>query len=354
MERADHCETRASLSPSAGLILETLFLCLGVGLILAGAFKGIDRIVGDLSITFVAIVLEAVPFVLVGTVIGGLIEEFVPQEFIQRRLGSGSTTALLAAAALGIVFPVCECAIVPVVGRLLRKGVPVPVAVAFLLAVPLVNPVVGASTALAYRFDWTVVALRLGCGYAIAVCAALLVQRLYRNQTALMEDRSLPVEECCCHCHEHEAAPEADRIVYRLFLALRHACNDFFDVGRFLFLGAFVAAGARTFIGMDTYVELMNTPWLAIALMMALAVALNLCSEADAFIAASFRGIIPSSAQLSFMLLGPMLDLKLLLMYSTVFRPRFIALLSIVVIALVFVTSLAAQYVLGEVISAPW
>jgi hypothetical protein len=95
-------------------------------------------------------------------------------------------------------------------------------------------------------------------------------------------------------------------------------------VGRYLIVGAFIAALMRSTIDMNTFLSLKDSPLLAIVLMMAMAVLLNLCSEADAFIAASFRGLMPDAAMMAFMVLGPMLDIKLILMYFSVFRKRVI------------------------------
>ena len=130
----------------------------------------------------------------------------------------------------------------------------------------------------------------------------------------------------------------------RLRHALQHAADDFFAVGRFLVIGAFVAAVLRSSLSLDTFTLLAADPWLAIVAMMALAVLLNLCSEADAFIAATFRDLLPLSAQMAFMVLGPMLDIKLLLMYLAVFRKRLILWLCLVVPLAVFAAAMAVQF----------
>lgn len=333
------------------LFLEIAFLVLAIGLLVLRKVPGWHDFVGDLALSFVAIMVEATPFMLVGSLVGGLIETFVPQEFVSRTLAGRSRIAVFIAAAVGIIFPVCECAIVPVVKRLLNKGVPLSAAIAFLLGGPIVNPIVAGSTWLAYRGSWGVVSTRMICGYVIAVTVALVLDLLFRNKQVLLEGvqhQHTATCGCCGHDHDHEHGGEAT-IVAKFFGALQHACSDFFQVGRYLVIGAFVAALARTTIGVDACRELFAAPWAAILMMMGLAVALNLCSETDAFIAAGFRGVLPETAQMAFMVLGPMLDMKLVLMYLTVFRKRVIVTLALVTALTVLAAMLLLQYSFGGI-----
>ena len=126
----------------------------------------------------------------------------------------------------------------------------------------------------------------------------------------------------------------------KLGLAVSHAAEDFFDIGRFLIIGAFIAAVLQTLVPRHILTSMVGTPVLSILIMMIMAVVLNLCSEADAFVAASFRASrVPVSAQLAFMILGPMLDIKLVIMYLKVFRVRAIAALTALTFLAVFVST---------------
>jgi uncharacterized protein len=337
----------------ATYLLESVFVAGAVFLLVLGGRSELRPIVGDLAISFVAIMAEALPFMLLGSVVGGLIEVFVPQEWVQRSFGTRTYASVFIGAALGIPFPVCECAIVPVVRRLLHKGVPLPGALAFLLGGPIVNPIVAGSTWLAYRGDWDVVMVRMACGYAIAVAVPLLVNFLFRHAPVLVEEPSSRHAEACGCCHHEHAGGGAIPVIARFWAAMQHACDDFFDVGRFLVIGAFVAAFCRTTIGVDMLQDLCASPGLAIVMMMGLAIALNLCSETDAFIAAGFRGVVPESAQMAFMVLGPMLDMKLLLMYLTLFRKRVILTLSCLIFSAVFAAMMLLHYSRGGWFGAP-
>jgi uncharacterized membrane protein YraQ (UPF0718 family) len=303
--------------------------------------------------------LEAMPFMVFGALVGGLVEAFVSSERLTAMLPRRGWVTVMLAGGLGVFLPVCECAVVPVVRRLMGKGLPVPAAIAYLLGGPIVNPIVAVSTALAYGLDWRVVGLRAGLGYVIAVGVALTMGRVFRHQPIL---RSRQAES---H-HPDEPREEQDHAEHahtghndvscafgsghaglspksKIAIALRHAADDFLMVGHYLVLGAFIAALAQTYIDRKAFLFLTEHPVLPSLLMIALAILLNLCSEADAFIAASFRGLVPLPAQMAFMLTGPMLDLKLLLMYQEVFRKRAIVALAVFILLAVFLAALGMK-----------
>ncbi len=282
--------------------------------------------VRNFALVFVSIVLEALPFMLIGSCVGGLIEVFVSREKLTEHLPRRPWAVTCLAAAMGLVFPVCECAVIPVVRRLTRKGLPLSAAVAYLLGGPIVNPIVTASTLLAYKFAWTVVSIRLLAGYGIAVVVGLLMGRLFARRAALLESSVAPDGGCACCSHNAHESPTG--LSGRIVAALRHASDDFLAVAHFLVIGAALAALAQTLVERHLFLRFAAFPILPSLSMMALAILLNLCSEADAFIAASFRGLLPMPAHMAFLLTGPMFDLKLLLMYRTLFTRRAILMLS--------------------------
>jgi uncharacterized membrane protein YraQ (UPF0718 family) len=297
-----------------------------------------------LSITFVSIVLEAFPFILIGTLLGGVIEVFVPRERIAAVLPAGKRRSIFLAAALGLIFPVCECAIVPVVRRLLQKGLPLGAAIAFLLGGPIVNPLVALSTVVAYNFDWTVMLERLFLGYLVAVCVGVIFERWFGKDNSLLVGINRSDDQGQSDGNSAETA--ATPLWIRIRLAVIHAADDFIDIGRFLVIGAFIAALLQTVVPRHVFAALADTPNLSILAMMGMAVTLNLCSEADAFVAAAFRVLLPASAQMAFMVLGPMLDIKLVAMTLGVFRKRAVAVLA----GLTFITVFAAIILKGLLI----
>ena len=294
----------------------------------------------EASLYFIAVVLEAFGFMLIGCLVGGVIEEFVPDDAIPRLIGKRQLTGILLAGLAGIVFPVCECAIVPVMSRLIKKGTPPAVAITFMLAVPIVNPVVIFSTFTAFSFSYQAAFLRFISGYIVAVFIGLLISAVYRKRLDSMIIMKTEDESCCshgdCHAHHHNHS-HASSLSARLKRIIEHSWDDFTGIAGFLFLGAAVSAVFRAIVSMQFLEVFKTVPGGSNLFMMIVAFVLNLCSEADAFIANSFTSLFPASALLAFMVLGPMLDIKLLIMYRRVFKSRLIIFLGVIIFITVFV-----------------
>jgi uncharacterized membrane protein YraQ (UPF0718 family) len=334
-----HRQVQTAGSAWKGEAAQWIFLAVALSLFIL--WRG-EALLATLAITFVSIILEAFPFMLIGTLIGGFIEVFVHREWIAGVLPSKQWITCFLAAGLGMIFPVCECAVVPVVHRLLRKGIPLSAAIAYLLGGPIVNPLVAASTAVAYTYSWQVVAIRLLCGYMIAVCVGIGMDLSFTKDQAVLNG-AIPENGCegqFCSPPKHPHTFPS-----RIIHAIHHAANDFYDIGRFLVIGAFLASLLNSLMARHAFVKSVAVhPILSVLLMMGLAFLLSLCSEADAFVAASFREtglILP--AQMGFMVLGPMLDIKLLLMYLGLFKKRAIIKLAGMTVLMVFLTMLILE-----------
>jgi uncharacterized membrane protein YraQ (UPF0718 family) len=314
-----------------------------------------QRTVEDFIVRFTAILYEALPFIILGAVIAGVLEELLPQRLLARVLPRSRFLAIALGGLLGLVFPMCECGIIPVMRRLLRKGLPLSCCVAYLLAGPVINVVVILSTFVAFsgmektmvggKLDYQMgslwmTGLRAGLAYAVAVITALIVEAVHkRHGNKLLVPLAMPTTGS----DKDDADGPPRTVGQRLSAISETALHDFVDITIFLILGALLSAFTRQVVSQNTIAELsQNHAVLSIALMMGLAVLLCLCSEADAFVAASFVTLRPS-AKLAFLVLGPMLDLKLYMMYTRVFRPRLIYTIFISVIVLTFVFSYATH-----------
>ena len=271
----------------------------------------------DFSYAFLSILLEGVPFILLGTLLSGLIDEFLPSKIMVRFLPRNALASACVSGLMGLVFPMCECGIVPVIRRLIRKGLPLSNAIAYMLAAPIVNPIVALSTYAAFRGqgagEFTV--LRLGIGYVVAVIAAMAVHNL--SPGAVLRPGILSGE---AHHHHHGSPGMAGRIGS----AVRVAVSEFLDVMVFFILGVAVSSLFSTGVNHQIMLPLALNDWLATFSLMGFAAILSLCSTSDAFIAATFVAF-PAVSKLAFLVFGPMFDLKLLFIYSAVFRKRFVA-----------------------------
>ncbi len=272
----------------------------------------------DFAYAFLSVLLEGVPFILLGTILSGIIDEFLPSKVMVRFLPKNVFLGVCLSGAMGMVFPMCECGIVPVIRRLMRKGLPVSNAIAYMLAAPIVNPIVALSTYAAFRGQGAAefTALRLGLGFFVAVLVAFAVHNL--------PVRSVLKEGILAggggeHDHSHGGGG-----LLRIGNALRVAVKDFMDVMVYFVLGVAVSALFSTSVNQEIIMPLALNDWLAVFSLMGLAVILSLCSTSDAFIAATFVAF-PAVAKLAFLVLGPMFDLKMLFIYSAVFKKRFVA-----------------------------
>ncbi|HID75227.1 MAG TPA: permease [Planctomycetaceae bacterium] len=265
----------------------------------------------DFVFVWWALLYEAMPFVVLGALLSGILEVAVSREAIARLFPRSRLVGIGLSACLGLIFPMCECGIVPVARRLVRKGVPAACAVSYMLASPVINPLVILSTAVAFRGrgSWAVAGLRVGLAYLVAVAVGLVVWKWLGEENVLLEGNASEGD----HAHVRSGGFLADVLV--------HAATDFLVIGSTLVFGAGLAALINSGLSRSAMEPFVSNPWTAVGSMSVLAVALNLCSEADAFVAASFYAF-PLAAKLAFLVLGPMVDIKLLAMYATVFRPR--------------------------------
>ena len=318
--------------------------------------QALDKI-KDFILIFTSIFYEALPFIVIGSLLAGLLEELLPQKLIARLLPRNRLFAILIGALLGLIFPMCECGIIPVMRRLLRKGLPLSCCVAYLLAGPIINPLVLLSTfvafdgmenatengALAYQMGGIAMVLtRMGMAYLVSVGTSLIVDRLHqKNGDELLMPLAKPPVKSPLSLdvidEDNGRDPSEMHWFKRASRISETALHDFIDITVFLTIGELLAAFTRIWLTHDAISELSRSHIiLAVLLMMALAVVLCLCSEADAFVAASFVTLRPA-AKAAFLVLGPMLDLKLYMMYTRVFKPRLIWTIIISVVIQVFV-----------------
>jgi uncharacterized membrane protein YraQ (UPF0718 family) len=255
---------------------------------------------------FVAVLVQAMPFLVFGVALSAVIAVFVPRSFWARALPSHPALAVPVASAAGVVLPGCECGAVPIAGSLIRRGVTPAAALAFLLAAPAINPIVLAATAVAFPNNPEMVVGRGVASLIIAMIMGWLWLRLGRADWIRLPHR-----------------PDLDGASRGLAFwgAFRH---DVVHAGGFLVIGAAAAATINVIVPEKWLLTLADNPWLSVLALAILAVLLSICSEADAFVAASLSQFSLTS-RLVFLVVGPMVDLKLISMQSAVFGRRFAA-----------------------------
>lgn len=293
---------------------------------------------GDPSVTlsifatrFLGLFIEAAPFLLLGTVVSGLIDAFVTADDIARVMPRNKVLATVTGGLMGFAFPVCECGVVPVVKRLYMKGLPMSVGVSFLLAAPVINPIVLAGTYVAFgagavffgRIVITlVVAIGVGLAFALAarpqdVLRPVSLQPVYGgagDDLPTVGGVRLP-----------EASAARRTWIGGLGVAARSATSEFFDMGRYLIIGSLLAALMQTLVSEQALRALGSGPIASVIVMQALAFLLSVCSTVDAFLALAFVGTFTTGSILAFLTFGPMVDIKSTLMFAGVFKRRVVA-----------------------------
>ncbi|MBW7652113.1 permease [Anoxybacillus sp. ST4] len=278
---------------------------------------------------FLSILLEAIPFILLGVFASALIQTFVSEQTVQKCIPQHPVVSLVPAAVVGALLPICECAIIPVVRRLIAKGMPLHVGVVIMVTAPILNPVVFASTYYAFSSNMNIVYGRMGVAFVVSLIIGFIMYVIFRHRLPLK-----PMK----HSHDHHTN-------HRLTATLIHAVDEFFDVGRYLIIGAFVASFFQVAINREILVEIGQHEVLAPALMMALAYVLSICSEADAFVAASFTSTFTPASLLAFLVYGPMIDFKNTLMMLAYFRLMFVVIFISIVTIVVYVSVYIFQLV---------
>ncbi|MCM3411803.1 permease [Metabacillus litoralis] len=286
------------------------------------------------NVVFISILLEALPFVLLGVMISGIIQVFVSEEQIRRFIPRNKFLAIIMSCLVGALFPACECGIVPIVRRLVGKGMPLFAGVGFLLTGPLINPIVIFSTYMAFGEDPKMALLRMVLGLLTALMITAMICVLFKQNQLKITKNSFHLE-----AQEQVKQP----LPIRLRSMVEHAIDEFFDMGKFLIIGAVLAAFVQTFISTKSIVDLGDGLVGSTLVMMGLAYLLSLCSEADAFIAASFDHLLPKTSLLGFLIYGPMLDLKNTIMLMFVFKFRFVITLTILITTTVLAVLLLAN-----------
>ncbi len=269
-----------------------------------------------------SIVLEAAPFLLLGSLLSSVLNVYVGDGALEKLRSRSLPTQIGLGLMAGLILPTCECGVVPVTRRLLKKGVPTGAAIPFMLAAPVVNPVSLASTWVAFQGDIGMVA---GRALLVIIPAAMLGWALgnIKGPDLLrpMSETGLPMaHEAHCGCG-HEHGHKRPPLGQGLLDVLRGTGREFLEMGLFLILGACAAGLFKVFLPQEWLSFVSANLWLAVPAMMLLAVLMSVCSEADAFVAASLS-MFPRPALLAFLALGPMLDLKLLPAFLSVFQRR--------------------------------
>lgn len=279
---------------------------------------------------FMSIIIEALPFVLFGCLVSGFLHTFLTPEKVEKIIPKNKFLSIIFGCVLGLFFPSCECGIVPIVHRLLEKKVPNQTAIAFLMTAPIINPVVIFSTYIAFGNSFKFPILRISGALFIAIIFGLYLS--YFSKENLLKEIQVSSQ------HDHHIEESNQGFFKKIINGLIHAIDEFFDTGRFLIFGAGLASVMQVYVPTRFISTLATNKLSAILVLILFAFVLSLCSEADAFIGASLLSLFGVAPITAFLIFGPMVDIKNILMMKRYFKNRFIIefIIAVTVLSIIF------------------
>jgi uncharacterized protein len=320
---------------------------------------------------FLSLLVEAIPFLLLGVLLSGILLFFVDEQQLVRLAPKNPILGAFAGSCIGFLLPVCECGNVPVARRLIMQGVPLPVAIGFLLAAPVINPIVIWSTWIAFHDQPEIVVLRIVFSLLIATIVGYVfgqkadLKTLLQPATALgmikprpAIDPNIPTLLQSGNFMLGEPA-DAQRLEDKLAasqvspklsqsarwnLLLENTMQELRELGGILILGSAIAAIIQTFTPRELILGLGQGSVSSIIAMMLLAGLISICSTVDAFFALSFAGAFTSGSLLAFLVFGPMFDLKGIGLLLSVFQPKAIFYLFALAAQLTFLLALLVNF----------
>nr|WP_317105227.1 permease [Chroococcidiopsis sp. SAG 2025]MDV2991102.1 putative two-component membrane permease complex subunit SMU_747c [Chroococcidiopsis sp. SAG 2025] len=315
---------------------------------------------------FLSLLVEAMPFLLLGVLFSGLLLLFVDERKLIAKLPKNPLLGALVGSMVGFLFPVCECGNVPVARRMLMQGVPTPVAIGFLLAAPTINPIVIWATWTAFRDQPEIVVLRVVFSLAIATIIGWVFSAqkdlrpllqpalaaawqpkqqpqkdksktssdLLQSGTFWLSGSGDPIRiDASVLQASLAAATPIKPLPERLQLLLDNTIQELRELGSVLVIGSAIAALIQVFVPREVILNLGGGEIISILTMMLLAAVVSICSTVDSFFALSFASTFTSGSLLAFLIFGPMIDLKGIGLMLSIFKPR----------AIIYLFALAAQ-----------
>lgn len=292
------------------------------------------QIIQDFITIFLGITVEATPFLVLGVIVSVVVEMFVSQNLLRKIIPKNRFISHPLIAFAGVLLPVCECGNVPVARRLMLDKFSVSQTITFLLAAPIINPITILSTKEAFGFDTRVVVFRVLAAYFIAVSLGLILS-FYRNQNKLVTAKFNHEIEICDHDHSDEN---------KFFKSLDIFSIEFISTFKLLLVGAFIASLTQTFVPRSVIEDIGSDPLTSILAMAALAFIVSICANIDAFFALAYVNTFTLGSLLTFMIFGPMVDMKIIAMLKNTFKFRFI----MFVTAYCFVFSVLAGLIFNQ------
>ncbi len=286
--------------------------------------------INDFIIIFLGLVIEALPFILLGVIISNVVHFLIQEKSILKYIPKNRFLALLYASITGFLLPVCECGNVPLARRFVLKGIPPYLAITFLLSAPILNPIVVFSTYAAFRDMPEIFWGRFIFGFLTAYIVGLIM--------SFAESKEFLQDKVVMQCHQDH------REKFSLREFLQNFKGEFAEMMTLMIVGGLIAATVQIFLPRDFITTIGAGPVISILVMLLLAFVVSICSNVDAFFALAYANTFTSGSIIAFLVFGPIIDIKSLLMMSSTFRFRLLIILTVLVAQLVFLWGLLTNF----------
>ncbi len=281
-----------------------------------------------------SVIIEALPFVLLGIALSVVVQVWLPENLLFRLLPKRTVPRRIVLSFLGIFLPVCECGNIPLARGLMLRGLTVSESLTFLLAAPILNPITIITTQQAFGSDSTILIARLLGGFMIANVVGWLFSGYKKSSDLLTPDF-----EASCK-YDHKAKHDHGKFKRSIEVFVKEA-NVIVPA---LFIGGFVAGFVQVAVPRSILVGLGADPVLSIFAMMALAFIVSICANVDAFFALAFANTFTTGSIVSFLIFGPIVDIKMLSLMRTTYKRQVLMTVTLVTALVSACLGLAVNY----------
>ena len=324
----------SALSPLLFVVIPTLLILVIVDTIDTSSV--LSNTLQDFITLSLSIFVEAFPFIVLGSLLAGIVNTYVPPHAFEKFLPKKGISRRAVLSLLGFLFPVCECGNVPVSRALMIQGLKPSEAVTFLLAAPVLNPVTIWSTWVAFSYDQSIVISRIAATFVIANIIGYVISLKKREKDFLTDDF-----KAVCDARQESSETGASNKTSKLAQSFTH---EAFIMVKMLAFGAVIAGSIQTFVPRDFLVSIGSNVVLSILAMLILAFVVSICANVDAFFALSFAGTFTAGSIVSFLVFGPMIDIKMLALLKTTFKNNLLIIISVLSLLLSALAGLVVSY----------
>lgn len=293
--------------------------------------------ISDVAVIFISILIEAVPFLILGSIVSAVIQEFVSEDFLRKIIPKNPILGSLVGVLMGFFIPTCDCAVIPVSARLIKKNVPLNVCISFMLAAPIVNPISLLSTIYAFKTsEPKMIIYRIAYGITVAIISGIVISFFTNKKEILSPKYNENDFSCACGCNFNTKGKNKKNNIWKI---IDHSEEEFFNVMKYMLLGSLIASIMQVLMVRFNITTITDNTNFQTIIMMFFAYIISLCSTADAFVAKAFLHEVSNQALLAFLLLSPMMDIKNTLVLFQRFKKKFVIQLIFIIFIVIFVVT---------------